>query len=211
MPPQFQLKYVATDENKRIQTEFLNRIPLVNGVYGSDVMVDNGPTVNCNATAGMDSTEFRIFIEDAIVPLYPNASEQDGKRVLLILDSGPGRKGDGLLSFLAARGFHLLPGVPNTTHVTQPTDQNYRHFKSMHRSNLEKLVHYHRSRNESVSQPDIPLLVFEKRAGRNETLEWNSHLIRHSPWKDDLKQFGGKLESVLSLSNASAIRKLAMN
>ena len=53
LPPHFQLKSVATDENKRIQTEFLNGIPFVNGVYGSDVIVYNGPTVNCNTTAGM--------------------------------------------------------------------------------------------------------------------------------------------------------------
>ena len=89
----------------------------------------------------------------------------------MILDSGPGRKDEGLLSFLAAKGFHLLPGVPNTTHVTQPTDQNYRCFKSMYCSNLEKLVHYCGSRNKTVCQPDIPLLVFGKRAGWNKTLE----------------------------------------
>ena len=33
-------------------------------------------------------------------------------------DRGSGRKDEGLLSFLAARGFHLLPGVLNTTYVT---------------------------------------------------------------------------------------------
>ena len=65
----------------------------------------------------MDATEFLKFILDAIVQLYPNAAEKDGKRVLLIVDSGPGRKNKKLLSFLAAREFHLLPGVPNSTHT----------------------------------------------------------------------------------------------
>ena len=91
--------------------------------------------------------------------------------MLLILDSSPGRKDEGLLSFLAARGFHLLPGVPNTTHVTQPTDQNYGYFRSMYHSNLENLVHYRRSKNNTVRQIDIPLLVFGKGAGCNDEIE----------------------------------------
>ena len=132
-------------------------------MYGENDLIKTGPTVNCNPSAGMDATEFRNFILDAIVPLYPNAAEKDDKHVLSILNSGPGRKDKKLLSFLAAREFHLLPGVPNTTHVRQPTDQNYGYFKFMCLSNLERLVQYHRSKNNSVRQTDIPLLVFGKR------------------------------------------------
>ena len=79
LPPHFQLKSVATDKNKRIQKYFLNYLPLVNGVYGTDNKVDNGPTVNCNACSGMDMTEFRKCIENVVVPLYPNASKKGGK------------------------------------------------------------------------------------------------------------------------------------
>ena len=56
----------------------------------------------------------------------------------------------------------MLPGVPNTTHVTQPTDQNYGPFKTFYRRNLEKLVKYRRERNDKVRQTDFPLLVFGK-------------------------------------------------
>ena len=48
-------------------------------------------TVNCNMKAGMDVEEFRKYILDCIVPLYPDAADKPGKRVLLIVDSGPGR------------------------------------------------------------------------------------------------------------------------
>ena len=58
LPPHFQLKSVATDEYKCIQTEILYSLPLVNGVYGTNNKVDNGPTVNCNACAGMDLMKF---------------------------------------------------------------------------------------------------------------------------------------------------------
>ena len=162
LPLHFQLKSVATDKNKCIQTKYFDGLLFVYGVYGGNKLIKSGPTVNCNASAGMNATEFWKFILDAIVPLYPNTAEKDGKCVLLILDSGPLRKDEKLLSFLAARGFHLLPGVPNTTHVTQPTNQNYGYCKLLYRSNLDELVDFCCSKNASVWQTDIPLLVLGK-------------------------------------------------
>lgn len=85
LPPHFQLKLVATDENKRIQTKFLDGLQFVYGVYGMTKLIKFGPNVSCNASAGMDATESRKIILDAIVPLYPNAAEMDTKHVLLIL------------------------------------------------------------------------------------------------------------------------------
>ena len=45
LPLHFQLKSVATDENKRIQTKFLEGLPFVYGVYGANKLVKSGPTV----------------------------------------------------------------------------------------------------------------------------------------------------------------------
>ena len=166
LPPHFQLKSVAEDDKKRIQTVFINGLPNVTGVYDTlGTSVDSPCSVNCNATAGMDAKEFRKYLEDSICPLYPTACDQPGKRVLLILDGGPGRSDLGTRTFLQARGFHLLPGVPNTTHVTQATDRNYGYFKSMYRKNLKDLVEYQQSHKLQVQLADIPLLVFGKRFG----------------------------------------------
>ena len=166
LPPHFQLKSVADDENKKIQRSFIDGVPVVYGVYGLNKLTCNGITVNCNRTAGMDTVEFRKYLEDAICPLYPDASDVSGKRVLLILDSGPGRKNLQLLASLRARGIYVVAGVPNTTHVTQPTDQNYGYFKSIYRRNLKTLVEFRRSRNDKVRVSDIPLLVFGKSSNR---------------------------------------------
>ena len=75
------------------------------------------------------------------------------------------------------KGFYLIPGVPNTTHVTQATDRNYGWFKSIYRTNLTKLT-AHRAGNkekkseakqrdevppnkkETIQPTDIPLLIF---------------------------------------------------
>ena len=83
-----------------------------------------------------------------------------GKRVAIIVDSGPGRVNADMLARLRIRGFYLIPGVPNTTHVTQPTDKNYGVFKSVYRENLRKLT-VHRSKDKKAIKPtDIPLLIF---------------------------------------------------
>jgi hypothetical protein len=45
-----------------------------------------------------------------------------------------------LLAELRASGFILFPGVPNTTAVSQETDQNYGPFKTKHGKNLDAVV-----------------------------------------------------------------------
>ena len=170
LPPHFELMSAAEDKNKRITTDFVNRMSNVVGIYGENWIVENRISVNCNASAGMDAVEFKKYLMDSIVPLYPNASDVYGKRVLLIVDSGPGRKDEGLLAFLRARGILLHPGVPNTTHVTQPTDQNYGYFKTLYQKNLRDLVKYRRSKKESVCQLDFLLLVFGNQEDQYENI-----------------------------------------
>ena len=125
-------------------------------------MFCNGITVNCNQTAGKDTIEFRKYLEDAIYTLYPETSDIPGKRVPLILDSGPGQKDLKILASLRAWGFYVIAGMPNSTYATQPTDQNYDHFKSMYHKYLESLVKLCSSHKDKVRQLDIPLLGFGK-------------------------------------------------
>ena len=127
-------------------------------------MTEQGVTANCNAKAGMDDEEFNKYVMDCIVPLYPDAADKPGKRVLLIVDSGPGRMQLKMLADLRAKGIYVKAGVPNTTHITQPTDQNYGMFKSIYRSNLKLLTKH----TESIKHTCIPLLVFGGDYSNNE-------------------------------------------
>ena len=106
--------------------------------------------------------EFHLFIMDSMVKLYPDVADLlPYKRVLIIVDSGPGQKDLLLLAKLKVRGFYLHAGVPNTTHVMQPTDQNYRLFKSMYHCNLETLVPFWRAKKDNASrQTNFLFLVF---------------------------------------------------
>ena len=73
----------------------------------------------------MDTIEFAKYLESSIVPLYPNARDEPGLQVAVLVDSGPGHLNSVMLAEMKLLGFYLLPGVPNTTHITQATDQNY--------------------------------------------------------------------------------------
>ena len=63
-----------------------------------------------------------------------------GKRVIIKIDSGPGRANIKFLAKLRNLGFLLYPGVPNITSVSQETDQNYGPFKTIFRKNLDTIT-----------------------------------------------------------------------
>ena len=91
--------------------------------------------------------------------LYPDAEDKPGKIesvTTLIVDSGPGRTQVEMLARLGTKGIYVKPGVPNTTHITQLTDQNYGMFKLIYRSNLKLLT----QRTTSIKHTSIHLLVF---------------------------------------------------
>ena len=72
----------------------------------------------------MDSIEFEKYhLWTNIVPLYPDARDGKGLRVMIILvNSGPSRGFKEMLAKLRLLGFYVVVGVPNTAHVIQPTD-----------------------------------------------------------------------------------------
>ena len=76
-------------------------------------------TIGANPKAGMDSDEFSKYLKTTICPLYLDTSDAPLKRVVIPVDSGPSRVNEVMLAQLSLKGFYLIPGVPNTTHVTQ--------------------------------------------------------------------------------------------
>ena len=157
VPPHFQVRSLArTEQTKKLDTRLFENMRKVRGKWGFNEVTERGVTANCNAKAGMDVEEFNKYVMECIVPLYPDAEDKPGKRVLLLVDSGPGRTQVEMLARLRRIGIYVKPGVPNTTHITQPTDQNYGMFKSIYRSNLKLLTKH----IESIKHTSIPLLVF---------------------------------------------------
>eukprot|EP00536_Pseudo-nitzschia_multiseries_P002729 jgi/Psemu1/6163/gm1.6163_g len=165
--------------NKRIQDSFLEELEhnTVTGTWGFTERTERWNTVNCNASAGMDGTEFTKVVKDAYMPLYPDLAPVPGKRVVLLVDSGPGREDNKLQIITALEGLYLLTGVPNTTHIWQPTDQNYGPFKTMFRKNKKILNKSWRARELTVRSDDIPQLVFRGPETEYVTLDTAFHKV----------------------------------
>ena len=129
LPVHFQFQTAATtDEGQRMRNEMLAWMQNVRGKFGCEEERFWACTFGMNAKGGMDDDEFEKYIVNSIVPLYPNARDRKGIRVVLKADSGPGRTNPKLLASLRHMGFILYPGVPNTTAVSQETDHNYGPF-----------------------------------------------------------------------------------
>jgi hypothetical protein len=72
-----------------------------------------------NERAGMNAVELDKYLKNSILPLYPDIQDLPGKRVVLKMDSGPGRLNVEMLADLRLQGLYSIPGVPNTTAKTQ--------------------------------------------------------------------------------------------
>jgi hypothetical protein len=90
----------------------------------------------------MNDEEFDKYIDNSIVPHYPDLEDMLGKRVLPKVVSGPGRNGSGrdMLNKARFRGVYLFPGLPNATSMQQEPDMNCGLFKSVVRSNLKNIA-----------------------------------------------------------------------
>ena len=144
LPPHFQFVSSAqTDDAKMITVDCIRYMKKVRGVFGMGAGASEesfGVTIGLNEKGGMDMEEFAKYLRNSIMPLYPNAAPEFGKWVILKCDSGPGRLNLDLLADLRSDGFILFPGVPNTTAVSQETDQNYGPFKTQYCKNLDAVV-----------------------------------------------------------------------
>ena len=154
LPPHFQFSTKAkSEETMRLRRDTVVHMRQVRGKFGNKTTNLFPVTIGMNEKGGMDDEEFHKYIMNSIVPLYPDVSNKKGKRVLIKIDSGPGRTNPELLASLRTMGFVLYPGVPNTTAVSQETDQGYGLFKSLFRETLDKITADRKRQNKSVSFP----------------------------------------------------------
>ena len=113
-----------------------------------------------NEKGGMNAIELQKYMDVATFPLFPDISDMPVKCVLMKVDSGPGRMNIEMLASLKLKGMYLMPGVPNTTQVTQETDQSYGQYKSIYRRNLRVLSQARQPVNKPMVLTDLALLIF---------------------------------------------------
>ena len=140
----------------------MNNVPAIRGKFGYPEVTEISVSFGMNEKGGMDDNEFRKYMRNNVMPLYPDVRDTPGNRVMAKVDSGPGRLGEQLLAEMRHLGFYMFPGVPNTTAVSQETDRNYGPFKTQFRKNLDEIVTHCINNEESYSLPPylVCLVVF---------------------------------------------------
>jgi hypothetical protein len=87
----------------------MEHMPSIWGKFGKDKVCLWPVTFGQNEKGGMDDEEFKKYLMNLVVPLYPNTKDRPGKHVILKVDSGPGRTNLSLLTKLKLLGFVLYP------------------------------------------------------------------------------------------------------
>lgn len=130
----------SNEENYAVNAAWILALPRVTGIFGHDKEKSFPASVTTNEKGGTDGRVLRQLLMYYVNTLYPDAADIAGKRVLFKIDGGPGRLDIPMLAQLRSLGVYLFPGVQNTTHVTQETDQNYGEFKSLLRKHIQVLL-----------------------------------------------------------------------
>ena len=145
MPPMYIFDSGAKfEDNFQVRLQWLDGLPVTTGRYGCPERIECGSFYSVRSHGSMDDSLLNDYINQVILPLYPNISktaafDPTGKLlhgpVILKLDSGPGRivaSYDSILrrEALAEMGLIIMAGLPNATSVQQEMDVLYGAFKS---------------------------------------------------------------------------------
>ena len=128
------------ESNYAVNAAWILNLPRVVGRFGHDNDKSFPASVTTNEKGGTDGRVLQQVLQHYIAKLFPDVADIPGKRVVFKIDGGPGRLDIQSLAELQSLGVYLFPGVQNTTHVTQETDQNYGEFKSLLRKHIQQLL-----------------------------------------------------------------------
>lgn len=141
LPPYIQFPTDATKaENYKLKAQILASLPQVWARYGYSKRRAFDVGFGMNPKGGMAKDSFFKYCVEYLTYLYPDAEDVPGRRVLLKLDSGPGRFNPDLQARLRVLGFIVFPGVPNGTEVGQEMDQMYAYAKTLCYKNRDELL-----------------------------------------------------------------------
>ena len=140
--------------NYQVKIDWLVGLPKVTGQYGRPTLTEVDSFYAVRSKGSMDDSLLNAYVEDNILPLFPNISNEavfdsEGKLlrgpVILKLDAGPGRMVASQESIkkreeFKEKGLLILLGLPNATAVQQEMDNIYGPFKSATYARGERVV-----------------------------------------------------------------------
>ncbi len=106
IPPHFQFMTSAQSEDTmQMRMDMAEYFPDILCNFGRETAQPTAISYGMNEKGGMDEIEFKKYIKNSILHLYPDACDVPGKRVIIKVNSGPGRLNIELLAELRLMGF----------------------------------------------------------------------------------------------------------
>jgi hypothetical protein len=150
----------STAEYPRIREELVKRLHQIEGRFGHDKKKYFDCMIATSPKGSMTGSIMNSFVQKLAL-LYPDVKDEEGYRLFLKLDSGPGRDDENVLHTARANGIYVYPGVPNTSEGTQECDQLFSYLKTLMESNRRKIFSIRsKFRAGSVSVLDLPFILF---------------------------------------------------
>lgn len=140
LPPLFIFPSKAKDSNYKLKVDFAATVPQLKARYGYSATRYHNIPFAMNAKGGMNKEMLVEFFDRVVLPLYPDAADNERSRLLIKIDSGPGCNNPDCLTRLRARGGYLYPGLPNGTECGQECDQLFAFLKRLIYANRSKLL-----------------------------------------------------------------------
>ena len=110
LPPHIQSQTKAKNEdNERISIDVIEHCQKVKEMFGCPKEKTWPVMFGMNKKGGMNKEEFKKYLCNAIVHLFPDTKDKPDFRVILKVDSGPGRMTLKLLATLRLLSFILYP------------------------------------------------------------------------------------------------------
>jgi hypothetical protein len=98
VPPHWQIPTTAMAvEREKLRADFVQHFMKTCGRFGCKEVREWPATIGMNKKGGMNDNEFKKYIDNSIVPLFPNLEDVPSKCMLLKVASSPGRNGTALL------------------------------------------------------------------------------------------------------------------
>jgi hypothetical protein len=120
----------SSAQEPMIRKELLKRFHQVEGQYGHSTRKRFEPMIAASPKGSITIEILRKYIQQIRI-WYPDLANEDGKRFLLAIDSGPGRHDPQFLNEAAEMGVIISPKTPNTSEVTQEMDRLFALLKTI--------------------------------------------------------------------------------
>ena len=92
LPPHIQLSTSAkSDERQNFRVGMLEHLHNIVGNFGHETEHSFPVTIGMNEKGGMDDDQFAKYLLNLISAIFPDCADKRGRRVIIKIDSGPGR------------------------------------------------------------------------------------------------------------------------